>query len=157
MLSGHNASSYGLEFDSWEGLWGLHFFCWLQLTSFPFARPLVGAPSFCIKLWRGIRHNRIQQLHCSIQCIFIIIYLYYHKSWKVSQWATLYYVGPWRNTQQNTDMLRFYIKRQQRDYGSKCNDTVLLWYALALIYLQYNCCLVGLLEASQYIKLLRKK
>lgn len=94
MLSGHNAGSYGHEFDSSEGLWGQQFFCWLQLTPFPFVRPLVGAPSFCIQLLCGIRHNRIQQLQCSIQCIFIIIYLYYHKSWKVSPWATLYYAGP---------------------------------------------------------------
>lgn len=53
------------------------------------------------------------------------------------------------------------LNSTERDNGgivaeSKCNDTILLWYALALIHLQYNCCLAGLLKAPWYIKLLRK-
>lgn len=69
-----------------------------------------------------------------IQCIFIIIYLYYHQSWKASPWATSYYPGPWTNTQQDIDMLKFYIKRQWRDY----DRVQMQWHSTTVICIGIN-------------------
>ena len=84
---------------------------------FPFCEASSWSTFLLHQIWYDIRHSRIQQLHCSIQWLFIIIYLYYRNSWEASAWTTPPYAGPWINTQQKVDVLELYIKRHQRNYG----------------------------------------